>query len=284
MAIPKWPSIEEHEVYKTASPEKQQLIRETYFEKFVKTAPGFNPAKETDYYNKLFGKKDTTISALTPAKVATLSEPFDVTDLTFDKAVQDFTDKLITVHTGKSLDQLSAEEKFQRNVLGRAPLLGMAFASPLISLGFEALNQAKNAVVTAVKKEPYSPLEQRILSELLPETLPMPVRLGSSLVENLADIALMGGLANVATRGLLKQTISELGTKLEKAGYGSGKVTISEAAIKQAAKGTTLEAEAARYLKMKEMKIQPTPKTAMPGGPEAPAPPPPGLPLSLIHI
>lgn len=182
------------------------------------------------------------------------------------KQVQVLTDQIYRAATGIEPEKAIKAEKDLTNLMSRGPRIGFAFAAPLYAIGFEAIQQAKNAIVPIFTKEKdkYSPLETRLLTELLPEKLPTPFKIGASIAEWLGEVALMGVLADVAKRGLLENTIKELGGKLTRAGYGEGKVTITKEAIKEAVKGTSLEQEAGRYLKARSIKIEPKVKLDYP--------------------
>lgn len=188
----------------------------------------------------------------------------------FQDRIKDFADKLFTAHTGLTPEQGIKGKEQLGNVISRAPAVAMAVYQPLIMLGFEALNQAKNAVVTHVKQEKYSPLETRVLSELIPDEAPTALKIASMGTEYVTDVALMGAATNLAKRGLLTDTIKTIGKKLSQAGYGEGKVTVNMDAVKEAAKGTTLEREAERWLRAKTVKIKPKGRITAGEAPKAP--------------
>ncbi len=195
----------------------------------------------------------------------------------FDFSVSKMADEIFTKSTGLTPEEGIAGKEKLRNVMSRAPLAGMAVVSPLIALGFESLNQAKSVIVSKIKDEKYSPLEIRMLSELIPDDVSNIVKIGSTVAENLADIALMGASTNLAKRGLLKDTLNVIGRKLTKAGYGEGKIDINLDALKQAAKGTTLEAEASRWIKAKTATVIPKGKIG-----RVQPPPTKGVPQPII--
>lgn len=175
----------------------------------------------------------------------------------FDFAVQRMADQMFTASTGMTPEQgIEAQQKLN-NIISRGPRLAMAFVSPLMAAGFEALQQVKNVVADGIQKKKYSPFEQRLLTELLPEDLPKPVKVGANVAEILADIALMGGASNLAKKGLLEDTIKTIGGKLEKAGYGTGQVTLNRDKLAEVAKGTSLEDETKLWLKSKLADIKP---------------------------
>ena len=197
---------------------------------------------------ELFAESKTEISA-TPEGFKMRPKTPEESQADFDFAIQNMADKIFTHASGLTPQEgIKGQEKLS-NIMVRAPLAGMAFASPLIALGYESFNQAKNLIVSGVKGEKYAPQDVSMLSELIPSDVNNVVKIGSSVAENLADIALMGGLVNLAKQGLLTDTIKTIGKKLEIAGYGTGKVTINRDALREAAKGTTLEEEATLWLK-----------------------------------
>ena len=155
-----------------------------------------------------------------------------------------------------------------------APLIGMGFFSPVWAASFFGLDQLKSFIVSKSKGKEYSLYERRILAELIPEEYPK-VRTGAAVGEWLGDIALVAATMNLAKQGLLTENIKLLGKKLTAAGYGEDVVTIPKEAIKAASKGTTVETEAARWLKIKSAKIPTAYKKIAYVPPEAPVPVPP---------
>lgn len=154
-----------------------------------------------------------------------------------------FTDRMMKqVYGEDELEEIKQGQnrlnKFMR-IAWRLPTY--AVAGPGAAITFEGLDQARNALYSKVKQEKYDPTERRMLSELLPEDTHPAVRIGASLVEYGGEIALVSKFMNLATEGTLRGALKEVGQKLEKAGYGKGKVTIPEEAIKDAARGTRLE-------------------------------------------
>lgn len=220
---------------------------------------------------KIAAGPDTTFK--TPSEIRAMTPelkklyPIEVKpsdEAVFDTQIRGLADKIFTHATGIEPEKAIESEKKLENLMSRAPRVAFAFASPIMAAGFEALQQSKNLIVSAVKKEKYSPLEQDMLTKLLPEKTPKPVKIGLGITEWLSEIALMGALADRAKQGLLQSTVKEIGNKLKAKGYGTGKVEISKDAIKEAVKGTTLEQEASRYLKAKQVDIIPK-TTNLPG-------------------
>ncbi len=174
------------------------------------------------------------------------------------KQIELLTERLLKgVYGEKGLEKLKRAKRLETLYVTRiAPALALGMAAPLTMLAYEALGQAKNFVVSSLKREKYSPLEVRLLSELIPATHPY-LRTGASLAEWLIDVALVGGLANAAKKGMLKQTLGEVATKLAKAGYvkPGQKIEVNLDAVRDVVKGTTLEKEAIRWLKAKRLQI-----------------------------
>jgi len=164
------------------------------------------------------------------------------------------------------------KKKFEK---GMSVAISATLMGPIYAAMFEVYRQGKSAVVSALKDEDYSPLEQRALSELIPDDINKWIRGAASVGEVVGDIALISSAASLAKQGTLKDTIKIVGKKLEDAGYGTGKVTIPKDAIKQAAKGTTLEQNAKAWAQAKMWKPKPmeTPATPLKIG-AAPTPPP----------
>lgn len=221
-------------------------------------------------YNSLLGGATASISSAKPSgpRLKSLQETKD----DFDFMVQKFADRLFTHSTGLTPEQGIEGQRQLGNVMGRAPLVGMAASNPLTALGFELLNQLKNITNSTVKKQKYSASDQSLLAELIPDSVPKIIKIGASVAENLVDIALMGGATNLAKQGLLTDTMKTIGKKLSSMGYGEGKATINLDAIKKAVKGTSLEEEASRWLKAKMLKVESKGKIT---GPTAEAPKPP---------
>jgi hypothetical protein len=167
----------------------------------------------------------------------------------FDYAVNRFTDQLFTAQTGMTPEQGELGQKKFNKFYGLAT--GSVIMGPIYAMAFELYGQAKSAVVTSLKNEKYSPLEQRALTELLPQDMNKWVSGAVYGAEVISDIAIMSGLSVIAKEGILKDTIKTIGQKLEKAGYGTGEVSITKDAIQTAAKGTTLEKSASAWVQSK---------------------------------
>ena len=173
----------------------------------------------------------------------------------FEKQVELITDKIFTGHTGIKPEQAIKAEENLGSMMARAPLVGMGFASPVVAAGFEGLNQLKNAIVSKVKREKFEPIKQRMLSELIPKTVPTPIKVGANIAENVADIALMSGATNLAKQKLLENTLKTVGNKMSAAGYGTSKLEIPKENIIEAAKASTPEQEINRFIKAKQAKF-----------------------------
>ncbi len=149
------------------------------------------------------------------------------------------------------------ERIFQRVLLPAAFVAGGVLPASF-ALGIEGINQLKNVVVSAAKKEKFDPVEIQTLSSLLPADTPTPLKVVAGITEVVGDILIVGGLLSLAKQGLLKASLKEVGTKLSTAGYGEGKITITKEAIKRAARGSTLEREIARFAKSKGLEVPAT--------------------------
>ncbi len=189
---------------------------------------------------------------------ATPSDPtksIDVTKEAFDLSVQKMADDIFTAHTGLTPEQgIEGQEKLSQ-VMARAPLAATAIGAPIAALAVEIYGQAKNVLVDTIKKEDYSPLQVRMLSELIPDDQSNVVKIGATAIEVLSDVALLGGLTNLAKKGLLEDSVKTISDKLRKAGYTE--FTVNKQAVKDAVKGTTLDEEAIRWAKAKTAKVNP---------------------------
>lgn len=188
---------------------------------------------------------------------APLPEKMQATQADFDFFTQNLADKLATASSGQTVPEMIESKNKLNGIIMRAPMLATLPVAPIASAVVEGLTQAKNLIVSNVKKEKYSPIEIRVLNELLPKETPTAVRIAAMGGEALTDVALLGGLSNLAKQGLLKDTIKEIGRKLERAGYGTGQKTINMDVVKEAARGSTLDIEAERWLKAKFGDVKP---------------------------
>ena len=175
----------------------------------------------------------------------------------FGKRVEIATDRLIkNIYGEEKLKEFADSEKKIDFFMSRAPRIGLAFAAPLYALAYEAWDQGTAVIVSQIKGEKYSPLERRAFFELIPDEAPTAIKVVANLGEVVASIALIGGAMNLAKQGTLTQAVKEVGTRLESAGYGSGKVTVTKEAIRRAARGTSLEKAAKAWWKAKTMDIR----------------------------
>ena len=259
---------------KDAEPAGQDTFStEELFEKQDKKIP----VEETISTEELMGTLPNKPITPRPDEISSLPGGFPTREISPEEQKQDFdfsvkrmADRIATHATGLTPEQGEIGQKKLRKAISvpvSATLMG-----PLFTMGFEALNQAKNAIVSSVKKEKYSALDNRMLSELIPDDTNKIVKIGSHVTEVLADIALISAAGNLAKQGMLKDTLSTMGKKLSKAGYGEGKMTITKDAIKKVAKGTTLEQEASMWVRAKTLKVKPkggavVPKVALPVAP-----------------
>lgn len=188
---------------------------------------------------------------------APLPEKMQATQADFDFFTQNLADKLATASSGQTVPEMIESKNKLNGIIMRAPMLATLPVAPIASAIVEGFTQAKNLIVSSVKKEKYSPIEIRVLNELLPKETPTAVRIAAIGGEALTDVALLGGLSNLAKEGLLKDTIKEIGMKLERSGYGTGQKTINMDVVKEAARGSTLDIEAERWLKAKLGDVKP---------------------------
>ncbi len=132
-----------------------------------------------------------------------------------EEEISAFAERTITNTFGAdSLADLKSKQKQLGFVVKNAPLIATGMFYPLTALGIETYHQAKNVIVSSLKKEKYSPFETRMLSELLPKETPEIAKIGANIGESVGDIALLGGLINLAKQGLLKRSIYEVANKL----------------------------------------------------------------------
>ena len=212
-------------------------------------------ATPTETFDDLGFQPEQPIAQLSASKnfdkSVPLPEKMEATPADFDFFTHNLPDKLASASSGQTVPEMIESKNKLSGIIMRAPMLAMAPVAPIASAVVEGLNQAKNLIVSSVKNEKYSPIEIRVLNELLPKETPTAVRIAAMGGEALTDVALLGGLSNLAKQGLLKDTIKEIGMKLERAGYGTGQKTINMDVVKEAARGSTLDLEAERWLKAK---------------------------------
>ena len=100
------------------------------------------------------------------------------------------------------------------------PTLALTGAMPVTALaGFAGLQQLKNLIVTKTKGEKYSPMQIKMLAEMLPEDTNEYVKLGASLLEAVGDTAVIGAGVNKFKKTLLTDAANNTIDKLKKAGY-----------------------------------------------------------------
>lgn len=121
----------------------------------------------------------------------------------FNFAVNRMAEQIFEATTGLTPEEGElGKKKFEKTI---SLASSAAIMGPLYALGFEAYRQAKSAIVSAVKEEDYSPIEQRVLTELLPEDMNKWARRGVYVTEIIGDIALMAGAASLAKQGGLER-------------------------------------------------------------------------------
>lgn len=100
------------------------------------------------------------------------------------------------------------------------PTLALTGAMPVTALaGFAGLQQLKNLIVTKAKGEKYSPMQIKMLAEMLPEDTNEYIKLGASLLEAVGDTAVIGAGVNKFKKTLLTDAANNTIDKLKKAGY-----------------------------------------------------------------
>lgn len=171
----------------------------------------------------------------------------------FDYAVTRMADQIFTSSTGLTPEEGErGKEKFDRT-LGTAISVGLM--GPILTAGFEALNQGKNFLVSGLKGEEYDALDRRMLSDLIPEDVNKVVRVGANVGETLLDIGLIGGASALAKEGALKSTLKTIREKLAKSGRTLPGVSREQ--LRQAARGTSLEEAAMNWWKAKRLRVPP---------------------------
>lgn len=168
-----------------------------------------------------------------------------------------FTDGMVkSMYTPEQLESFKTGERRQDIFMKKVvPAVTVGVYSPLFAIGYEGLQQLKNNIVSGLKNEKLDWAENRLLSELLPDETPVPLKIAAGGAEMLGDVAMMGGLANLAKRGLLKEALTEVSVKLEKAGYGTGKRVITEEVFDKAVRGTSLEDAVRLYAEANKLKV-----------------------------
>lgn len=183
----------------------------------------------------------------------------DVQD--FDFAVNRMAEQIFTATTGITPKEGELGKKKFEKTIGLAT--SAVLMGPIYAMAFELYGQAKSAVVSALKQEEYSPLERKVLTELLPEDLPTWIKGATYGTEVISDIAIMSGLSTIAKEQTLKDVVKTIGQKLQKAGYGEGQVRVTKEAIKEAAKGTSLDKSMRAWIQSKLWKpVQKAPEVA----------------------
>jgi len=149
---------------------------------------------------------------------------------------------IIDAYGKETLMEMADAQKKLNAFMVRAPRIAMAVASPIKALLWEGLVQVKNVIVSKVKGEEYDALVSRFLTELLPEDTKPGVKAVFSIAEMAGDIALVHGIESAAKQGLLNDALNV-------------QVPISKSAIKEAARGTTIEKAAKAWLQTKQAKL-----------------------------
>lgn len=149
-------------------------------------------------------------------------------------------------------------------ILQKSPQIVLATAAPYSALIFEGIQQLKNLGVSMAKDESYSVLDDKMLTELLPEDAPTPLKVGLAVAEFGGDIALFSSLANMAGRGILRKTLDDLRGKLIKSGHQESKVEDFIKTVEAASQSKLLnpDVEAGRLKRMQGMQVSEAAKAA----------------------
>lgn len=133
--------------------------------------------------------------------------------------------KIAVASAGGSVDNIEQlkELKDKQNyaiLTAQLPTLALTGAMPITALaGFEGLQQLKNLIVTKAKGEEYSPMQIRMLTEMLPENANEYIKFGAGLLEAAGDVAVIGAGVNKFKKSLLTDAANNTIDKLKKAGY-----------------------------------------------------------------
>ncbi|MDR1695581.1 MAG: hypothetical protein LBR69_02980, partial [Endomicrobium sp.] len=121
-----------------------------------------------------------------------------------------------------SIEELQKQQKKQNFLMRTAPAIATVGvgAMPLsIAAAYEALQQGRNFAVQKAKGEKYNPIDSRTFAEILPEGTPEAARIGTTMLEMLGDMALVGKGASLSKKVLLDDALRVAENKLLSAGY-----------------------------------------------------------------
>lgn len=133
--------------------------------------------------------------------------------------------KIAVASAGGSVDNIEQLKKLKDKqnyaiLTAQLPTLALTGAMPITALaGFEGLQQLKNLIVTKAKGEEYSPMQIRMLTEMLPENANEYIKFGAGLLEAAGDVAVIGAGVNKFKKSLLTDAANNTIDKLKKAGY-----------------------------------------------------------------
>ncbi len=185
----------------------------------------------------------------------------------FEKQVELFTNELVVgVYGQEQLDEFKEAIKNQTFFVSRAPRAVAATAVPFYSLAFEIIDQGRNLLVSAKKGEEFDFREQRLFSELIPDSAPTALKVSASLGETLIDIAIVGGVIKLAKEGTLTETLKIMLTKLDKAGVDISRHKITKIQVVNAAKNTSMEDAMRAFIHAKKTDLRMHPSRQLPAG------------------
>ena len=133
--------------------------------------------------------------------------------------------KIAVASAGGSVDNIEQLKKLKDKqnyaiLTAQLPTLALTGAMPITALvGFEGLQQLKNLIVTKAKGEEYSPMQIRMLTEMLPENANEYIKFGAGLLEAAGDVTVIGAGVNKFKKSLLTDAANNTIDKLKKAGY-----------------------------------------------------------------
>lgn len=133
--------------------------------------------------------------------------------------------KIAVASAGGSVDNIEQLKKLKDKqnyaiLTAQLPTLALTGAIPITALvGFEGLQQLKNLIVTKAKGEEYSPMQIRMLTEMLPENANEYIKFGAGLLEAAGDVTVIGAGVNKFKKSLLTDAANNTIDKLKKAGY-----------------------------------------------------------------
>lgn len=172
----------------------------------------------------LRGRTEVDNEYLKDAELKTKTEEInkEIAQDVFDKQFSKIAENIApAIEKTSSLEELDKQQKKQAFLIRTLPAVaGVIGGAPLsIIAAFEGLQQGRNAIVQKTKGEEYNPIDSRSFAEILPEGTPEGARIGMTLLEMVADTALVAKGAGLAKKSLLIDSLRSSAKKLVKAGY-----------------------------------------------------------------